>query len=212
MRVRALRALHKLSLIAHTPGALNQTVRVHQLVQRATRDTLASGQHHQLARTAADAVLIAWPAIERDSELAQALRANTTALTTCAEDAPYRPDTHVVLYHSGSSLGEAGQVTAATRYFQHLAATSSRNLSPHHPNTLTARDYLTHWRGRTGDAAGAATAFAELLADQLRVLGHAPLHPHHPRQPGLLARRGWRRCRRSNRLGTTAVRPAASVR
>ncbi|MFF3129226.1 tetratricopeptide repeat protein [Streptomyces sp. NPDC057908] len=47
---------------------------------------------------------------------------------------------------------------------------------PDHPDTLTARNNLAHWRGEAGDAAGAAVAFEELLADRLRVLG--PDHPH----------------------------------
>lgn len=38
--VRALSALHRLSLIDHTPGTPNQVVRVHQLIQRTTRDAL----------------------------------------------------------------------------------------------------------------------------------------------------------------------------
>ncbi|MFI9771950.1 hypothetical protein ACIHJG_34565 [Streptomyces sp. NPDC052415] len=44
-------------------------------------------------------------------------------------------------------------------------------LGPDDPDTLTARHDLADWRGEAGDAAGAATAFAELLVDQLRMLG-----------------------------------------
>ncbi|MFI9206109.1 tetratricopeptide repeat protein [Streptomyces sp. NPDC053048] len=174
--VRALRALYRLSLIDHTPDTPNQAVRVHQLVQRATRDTLAPDQYDRTARTAADALMAAWPDVERDTALAQTLRANTTALTTCAEDAVYRPDMHAVLCRTGSSLGEAGQVTAATVHFHHLTATATQHLGPDHPDTLNSRDHLAYWRGRTGDAAGAAAAFAELLPDRQRVLGND--HPH----------------------------------
>ncbi|MGW3152137.1 tetratricopeptide repeat protein, partial [Streptomyces sp. NPDC001177] len=111
-----------------------------------------------------------------DTALAQALRANTTALTTCAEDALYRPDAHPLLYRAGSSLGEAGQVTAATIYFHQLTTTADRRLGPDHPDTLTTRHDLAHWQGRAGDAAGAMAAFAELLPDQQRVLGDDHLH------------------------------------
>ena len=48
-------------------------------------------------------------------------------------------------------------------------------LGPDHPDTLTTRDNLAGWRGEAGDAAGAAAAFEEVLADRLRVLG--PDHP-----------------------------------
>ncbi|WP_190093035.1 FxSxx-COOH system tetratricopeptide repeat protein [Streptomyces melanogenes] len=171
----ALRALHRLSLITHNPSDPQHVVRVHQLIQRATRDTLTPEQHHQTARTAADALLDAWPYPERDTTYAQALRANTTALATCAEDALYRPDAHDVLARTGLSLGDSGQATAARDHFQYLTRTITHQLGPDHPDTLTTRHSLASWRGEAGDAAGAAEALAELLADRVRVLG--PDHP-----------------------------------
>ncbi|MFB7335835.1 tetratricopeptide repeat protein, partial [Streptomyces adustus] len=168
--VGALRALDRLSLIDHTPTTPHQAVRVHQLIQRATRDTLAPDQHNQLARTTADALIAVWPDIERDTELAQALRANATALTGTAGEALYRPATHAVLYRAGQSLGEAGQVTAATTHFHSLTETTSHHLGPDHPDTLTARHDLARHRGYAGDAAGAAAALQELLTDEIRVL------------------------------------------
>ncbi|MCX4411492.1 tetratricopeptide repeat protein [Streptomyces sp. NBC_01764] len=169
--VGALRALHRLHLIDHTPDSLHKTVRIHQLVQRAASDTLAPHQRDQTARTAADALLAAWPAIERDTALAQALRANTTALTAYAEDALHRPDAHEVLYSTGKSLGGSGQVAAAVGYFQHLTDTLRHHLGPDHAHTLIARQNVAYWQGEAGDADGAAAAFADLLEDYLRVLG-----------------------------------------
>ncbi|MFD3622554.1 tetratricopeptide repeat protein [Streptomyces sp. NPDC058676] len=173
--IGALRALHRLSLIDHTPTAAHPAVRVHQLIQRATRDALTPREFDQLARTAADALAAVWPEIERDTSLAQALRANTDALTGHAEDALYRPDAHDVLYRNGNSLGASGQVTAARHHFHHLATTARHHLGSDHPDTLIARHKLAVWQGYAGDAAGAAAAFAELLDDQLRV--HGPDHP-----------------------------------
>ncbi|WP_351234951.1 FxSxx-COOH system tetratricopeptide repeat protein [Streptomyces sp. NPDC002133] len=164
----ALRALHRLSLVDYAP---DQAVRVHQLIQRAARDTLTPDQHHHYARTAADALLAAWPEIERDTALAQALRANTTALTTCAEDALYRPDAHAVLYQAGRSLGESGQAATAVRYFQHLSDTTTHRFGPDHPDTLTARYLLAYWRGEAGDVSGAAAATEQVLHDMTRLLG-----------------------------------------
>ncbi|MGW1507354.1 DUF7779 domain-containing protein [Streptomyces mirabilis] len=92
--VRALRALHRLHLINHTPDTPHQAVRVHQLIQRATRDTLTPAQHAPYARTAADALMAAWPEIERDAALAQALHANVTALYGSAEQALWHPSGH----------------------------------------------------------------------------------------------------------------------
>ncbi|MFE7477271.1 NB-ARC domain-containing protein, partial [Streptomyces sp. NPDC057575] len=161
----ALLALHRLSLIDHTPNTPHQAVRVHQLVQRATRDTLAPNQHERLALAVADALAAAWPDIERDTALAQTLRANATALTLTAEDDLYQPTPHQVLFRTGQSLGEAGQVTAATAHFRRLAETAGHRLGPDHPATLITRHNLASLRGQAGDAAGAAAATEELLAD-----------------------------------------------
>lgn len=186
--VLAQRALHRLNLIDHTPDAPHQAVRVHQLVQRATRDTLTPAQHDRLALTAADALAAAWPDIERDTALSQALHANATALIRIGEDALYRPAPHDVLVLTGTSLGESGQIAAACDYFQHFATTTHHHLGPDHLDTIFARYYHAHWRGQAGDVTGAAAAAEELLMHMVRRLG-----PHHP---GTLAVRGllplWR--------------------
>ncbi|WP_246295994.1 tetratricopeptide repeat protein [Streptomyces caniferus] len=186
----ALRVLHRLNLITHDPDAPCQAVRTHQLIQRATRDTLTPDQRHQTARAAADALMTVWPDIERDTALAQTLRANTATLAAHAEEALHQPappprrwprrprrsrrlrsDVHVVLYRTGRSIGEAGQVTAAIAHFHRLTETTTRHLGPHHPDTLAARHNLARWRGEAGDPTGAAAAFEELLADRIRVWG-----------------------------------------
>ncbi|WP_331724806.1 tetratricopeptide repeat protein [Streptomyces canus] len=165
---RAISALRRLSLITHdTPAA----VRVHQLLQHAVRDTLTAHQHDETARTAADALLTAWPDIECDAHLAQALRANTTVLIKHAQDALYRPDAHGVLYQAGNSLGRIGQDAAARDFFQYLTDTTTSYLGANHTDTLVARANLAYWQGATGDAVGAADAFADLLEDAARVFG-----------------------------------------
>ncbi|NUH42913.1 tetratricopeptide repeat protein [Streptomyces samsunensis] len=173
--VGALRALHRLSLLQHTPNSPHQAIRVHQLIQRATRESLTRDRHYDVGRTAATALFAAWPDTERDSTLAQRLRDNATALATCAEHALYRPDPHLVLYKVGESLGEVGQVVAAYSYFKHLANATAHHVGSDHAGTLGARAILARWRGAAGDAAGAAAALAELLEDVVRVLG--PDHP-----------------------------------
>ncbi|MFI2764354.1 FxSxx-COOH system tetratricopeptide repeat protein [Streptomyces echinatus] len=186
--VRALSALHRLSLVDHDRDASHRAVRVHQLIQRTTRDTLTPHQYDITARAAADALIAAWPTVERNTALAQTFRANTTALAGHAGQALYRPDAHAVLYRTGRSLGEAGQIIAARDHFQHLTETTCHHLGPDHPDTLTARNSLAEWRGEAGDGAGAADAFADLLEDRIRVLG--------PDAPDTLAARGnlaqWR--------------------
>ncbi|MFJ9634527.1 tetratricopeptide repeat protein, partial [Streptomyces sp. NPDC101175] len=181
--VGALRALHRLSLIQISsvpvspdgPDESGEVVRVHQIVQRATRDSLATDEYNQTARVAADALAAAWPATERDTTQAATLRTNANALLSTAREALLRPDAHYVLFRAGRSLGESGQVTSASDYFTRLHGMVRHDLGPDHPDTLTTRNNLAHWRGRAGDAAGAANAFEELLTDQLRILG--PEHP-----------------------------------
>ncbi|WP_218042438.1 tetratricopeptide repeat protein [Streptomyces chartreusis] len=185
----ALRALHRLSLIDHILNTPHQAVRVHQLIQRTMRDRLPADLCNQFARTAADALLAAWPDIERDTALAQSLRANTDALTRHAEDALWGPDRHhSVLSRAGQSLGRSGKVRAAATHYQRLADTARLYLGPDHPDTLGALHCLALWRGNAGDVAGAAEVYAMLLPDLVRVLG-----PDH--FDTLLARRNLAACR-----------------
>ncbi|MEV5880530.1 tetratricopeptide repeat protein [Streptomyces sp. NPDC052101] len=161
----ALRILHCLSLIEHTPDTSSEAVRVHQLIQRAAREALAPQEYDGLARAAADALLAAWPEVENDTAFAQALRANTAVLASHAEDALYRPGVHELLYRVGISLGEAGQVAAADAHYRHLVDAARDRLGPDHPDSFLARGELARWRGEAGDAAGAADALKELLSD-----------------------------------------------
>lgn len=167
----AVRTLHRLSLINHDADSWHREVRVHQLIQRAVRDTLTLARRDSLARAAAHALVVSWPEVERDTQLAQVLRGNAAALTACADEALYRPNVHLVLFHAGHSLGEGGQVTAARDYFHRLAGIAAARVGADHPDTLRARRELVTWRGLAGDAAGAATACGELVDDLLRVLG-----------------------------------------
>ncbi|WP_327305179.1 tetratricopeptide repeat protein [Streptomyces sp. NBC_01298] len=172
----ALRALHRMSLIDHSPDEAHQAVRVHQLVQRAVRDPLSPDHLDLLARIAAAALNNTWPETERDAVLAGALRANTTALNACAEGSLHQPAVHRVLYRLGDSLGRGGQVAAAVQHFQHLTDTATRYLGPDHPSTLTSRASLATWHGQAGDAVGAVETITLLVEDHLRVLG--PDHPN----------------------------------
>ncbi|WP_316756255.1 tetratricopeptide repeat protein [Streptomyces herbicida] len=173
---RVLRTLHRLSLIDHTPRSPHHAVRVHQLIQRTARDALGAQHHHRLAQAAADALIAAWPDIERDTALAQALRANADALARYAEDALYQDSgVHPLLFRAGVSLGDTGQAEAAAHHFQRMVEMTQDRLGREHPDCLDSRENLAYWRGETGDEAGAAIAYRELLTDRERLLG--PDHP-----------------------------------
>ncbi|WP_055587816.1 tetratricopeptide repeat protein [Peterkaempfera griseoplana] len=171
----ALRALHRLSLIAHTPAVAHQAVRVHQLLQRAVRESLTPARHTRQAHIAADALAAAWPEVENHAVFAQALRANATALIACAGDELHQAGIHPVLFRAGRSLGEVGQLDAARAHYQHLADTARRHLGAEHADTLIARYQTAAWQARAGNTADALTALAKVLHDQSRVLG--PDHP-----------------------------------
>ncbi|WP_208720293.1 tetratricopeptide repeat protein [Amycolatopsis circi] len=164
-----LGCLHRLNLITRDPR--QGIVRMHAMVQRATRDALPSGRRRDLALTAADALLRIWPNDERDAVLGQMLRANAAALAETGSDRTWEPAGHEVFRRAGKSLGNIGLVADAREYFQCLHTTVARQLGPDHPDTLTTRHSLATWRGLAGDPAGAVSAFEELLSDRLRVLG-----------------------------------------
>ncbi|MFJ8273778.1 tetratricopeptide repeat protein [Streptomyces sp. NPDC094154] len=167
----ALSALRRLSLIELSSDAAHQEVRVHQLIQRAVRDILTPAERQHRARSVADALLTSWPDPERDTALAAALRANTTALFSTTHDGLLQPDVHAVLFRAGGSLGDSGQVTAACDYFTRLHDHVREHLGADHPDTLATRNNQAFWRAEAGDPAGAAAALDALLQDRLRVLG-----------------------------------------
>ena len=174
----ALRVLHRFSLIDHDRSATHREVRIHQLIQRVTRENLDDpDQYTALAHAAADALLAVWPDLEHD-QLGAILRANTTALrqTTGTTLWRWNGEAHQVLFRAADSLGDTGQVTAALTEYTHLHHTSHQTLGPDHPDTLTTRHNLARWRGKAGDPAGAIIAFDELLNDCLHLLG--PNHPN----------------------------------
>jgi hypothetical protein len=182
----ALRALHRLNLIDHAPDIPHQAIRIHQLIQRATRNTLTSQAYGETARAAADALATAWPETAHAKPLGQILRANADALTNHAQEALCSADeAHPVLLHTGNSLGHAGQVTAAITHFQNLTHAVG---GPDHPISLAARKNLAHWLGKGGDETGAVAVIEQLLPDMVRVWG--------PDDPDTLAARsdlaGWR--------------------
>ncbi|MEU7871518.1 tetratricopeptide repeat protein [Dactylosporangium sp. NPDC049140] len=169
----ALRRLYLLHLIGHDPESAARPVRVHALVQRATRERIAPTDLGAVVRAAAQAVADAWPHPEPDQELAQVLRTNTEALLgNGVEHLVNRLiGVHPVLFRLRRSLGEAGLLDAAGQFDRFLVAETTERLGHEHLGTLTAREYAADGRGAAGDAGGARAAHEELLADRLRILG-----------------------------------------
>jgi hypothetical protein len=169
--VDALSCLHRLSLITHDPDTPHRAVRVHARGQRATRETLHADGLAAVVRVAANALIEAWPKIERDTDLAAVLRSNTDALRAAADNLLWEPRAHAVLFRTGDSLGDAGQLAAAVDYFSELCMTAERRLGADHRDTLLARRHLVRWRGKAGDPVDAAAQCEQVLADCERVWG-----------------------------------------
>ncbi|MFF9819036.1 FxSxx-COOH system tetratricopeptide repeat protein [Streptomyces sp. NPDC014006] len=167
----ALWNLHQFSLIEHSPEHACQTVRVHQLLQRAVHERLPDAVRRAWIATAADALRIAWPDVERDVELAAALRANTDTLYQRYPETLRLPVTHDLLYRWGQSLGEAGRADAARDHFQRLIDALEPELGPDHLDTLSVRNHHARWQGEAGDAAGARDAFEALVPRMNAALG-----------------------------------------
>ncbi|MEV4275051.1 tetratricopeptide repeat protein [Actinoplanes xinjiangensis] len=171
--VEGLRNLHRLHLVTTDPGT--GSVRIHALVQRATRDQLSAPQVETFAQAAADALLELWPPVERDLSAIQMMWANAAALRGTSNGVLLTPRAHRLLFQAGASLGRAGQVVAAVEAFAALLDDCRRVLGADHPDTLHARNSLASWRGELGDVAAAVAAFTDLVDDCRRVLG--PDHP-----------------------------------
>ncbi|WP_433870772.1 FxSxx-COOH system tetratricopeptide repeat protein [Saccharopolyspora sp. CA-218241] len=167
----ALRCLHRLGLATHDTTDPHRSVRVHALVQRATRDELGDGALGAVARTAADALLDVWPPHAHDLPLAQALYDDVEALERCAGAHLWTPRAHPVLADAGTGLGEHGLVDRAREHFERLVARSAAMLGADHHDHLLARGNLARWRGESGDVAGAVAEYEALWADGVRVLG-----------------------------------------
>lgn len=173
----ALRTLHRYSLIDHDRTAVHREIRIHQLVQRATRENLTTqaeggpDQFAMLAEATDQALDAVWPDPD-DGQLSPVLRANAFALQRAAGPALWNPNTTglTVLLKAANSLGESGQIAQAVSVITNLTTSAMRHLGSDHLITLVARNDLANFTGMTGDATGAVTALEQLLTDQLRVL------------------------------------------
>jgi hypothetical protein len=171
----ALRGLHRLSLATVDSAFPAGVVRVHALVQRATREGLTEDRLTEAARVAGHALLHRWPEIDRGTAAAQALRANALMLHRQAGDRLWTTDAWPVLVRTGPGLGQSGLVDAAVQFFRELVSEATGRLGPAHPTTMVVLRNLARWRGNARDASGAVDGFATVCADLLARLG--PDHP-----------------------------------
>lgn len=173
MVLDALHALDRLSLITYQS---TRSIRMHALVQRANREQLGA-QLDETVRIASNALYQAWPDNERDHDLVQLLRANAASVEAhgAAHGRQILLDDstggHRLLFRAGTSLGRAGRVKAAVRYFERLRALATAQLGQDHSSLLQARHEIAYWRGESGEFAAAARAFEELAREREGDLG-----------------------------------------
>jgi hypothetical protein len=148
---------------------------MHTLTQRAVIEQLDDEQIAITVRAAADALLLVWPEIDRDTDLAAVLRANSTTVGTRCSTALWEPHAHELLFKTGNSLGNAGHVVAARNYYSNLVDAAAHHLGSRNTDYLAVIASFAHWRGEAGDPLGATTALEAVLSDQLTLLG-----PNHP--------------------------------
>ena len=167
----SLSNLDLLSLVSFDPeGGGPRAVRTHALVQRATLEQLSPDALASTVRAAADALVQLWPDVE-SSELGSALRDCAMSVKDRYGALLWAPDAHAVLFRTGRSFGECGLFSAAVKYWEDLSAEAVDALGRIHPDALSARHNLAHWRGEIGDPASAAIAYEQLLTDRRWVLG-----------------------------------------
>jgi hypothetical protein len=106
----ALAHLHRFSLVSVDPSGRARAIRTHAMVPRATLEHRPPEVISAAVRAAADALMQAWPEVERNTELDRALRENTAQLSERYPQPLWESQCHPVLFRAGGSLGECGLV------------------------------------------------------------------------------------------------------
>ncbi len=162
-----LQVLHRLNVAT----VVSDSVTMHGLVQRATREALADDDFADVAWAAADALLESWPAVERDTSHGRRLRANADVLRQLAGEGLLAPDPHQLLHRLPRSLAESGNPAGAAALLDSLHADARSILGPDHPVTLLFAHDSAGWRGISGRPAEAVEAFERHLAQTVRLHG-----------------------------------------
>jgi len=171
----AVHALGRLGLVTIDTSSAARTVRAHELVQEATRQSLSTAEGDQAARAAADALLQAWPPRAVPPAFDQALRDCTAKLRQAAGVLLWTPECHPVLWRAGQSLDDAGLTEPAIAYWQAMIDIGRPTLGTAHAHTLLACDRLAAACEAAGRHLDAIPMYERVLAERERGLG--PAHP-----------------------------------
>ncbi len=176
--VQARTTVHNLArvgLVTIDTTSAARTVRVHTLVQASTRHSLSAAEGDVAVRTAADAILQAWPRHGVPPAFEQALRDCTARLREVAGALLWSPDCHPVLLRAGLSLDSAGLAGPAVSYWQMMMDLARPTLGAGHAHTIFACDRLAAALEASGRPTEAIAMYERALAERERGLG--PAHP-----------------------------------
>ena len=171
----ALLAIERAGLITVNRAESPPTIGMNSVVQAAIRLAAPASFQDTAARTAATALLEAWPIDESQPWTAASLRANAASLHGTATDVLWADGCHPLLMRAGRSLDEARMAGPAVEHWRELAVHCDNKLVPGHPDTLVVASHLAAAYLAAGYAGDAVTWYQRVLAERGREL--APGHP-----------------------------------
>ena len=166
-----LAALERAGLLTVEPVTTPPTVRISPVLQAALRAAMPEGMLDRAARSAADALLQAWPEPELPGWPASGLRSCVATLRQNAGDLLWADGCHPVLLRAGESLDRARLTETAVDHWRDLATTSDRMLGAEHPDTMLVCQRLADAYLAAGRADDAFPWFRWMLNSQTHKLG-----------------------------------------
>ena len=171
----ALLICERAGLITINRAETPPTVLMSPVVQAAIRLAAPAAFRDRAARTAASALLEAWPGHEPEPWNAAVLRANATSLQSAATDILWADGCHPLLLRAGRSLDSARLAGPAVEYWRELSVHCDNKLAPGHPDALVVAAQLAGAYLAAGYGGEAVTWYQRVLAE--RSLDLAPGHP-----------------------------------
>ena len=145
--------------------------RISPVLQATLRAAMPEGMRIGRPRSAADALLQAWPEPELPGWPASGLRSCVATLRQIAGDLLWADGCHPLLLRAGESLDHARLTGPAVDHWRDLAATSNRLLGSGHQDTMLAGQRLADAYLAAGRAEDAVPWFQWVLDTQIRKLG-----------------------------------------
>jgi len=171
----ALLAIERAGLISVNRAVSPPTILMSSVLQAAIKLAAPANVQEPAARTAASALLEAWPIDEPQPWAADRLRVNAASLQASSPDVLWADGCHPVLLRAGRSLDDARLVGPAVEYWRDLSARCDTKLMPGHPDALVVAAYLAAAYLVAGYAGEAVHWYQRVLAERGREL--APGHP-----------------------------------